>query len=218
MGIGTTSPSEKLHVVGNALFSSIGSGTSAGALHYEADGTLTTNTSDRRLKKNIVEVNDSIALTKLLELQPKEFEWKQSSKVMRDSAFITETKENIIALTMGIDSLQDAETGSGTFIADRVKELKAERKTARNSLQSYRETNKKRVANAKRKNIGFIAQDVKKVLPEAVGENPDGYMFIRDQQISAVAVSAIKAQQKQIDEQKLLIQQLLERIEKLENE
>jgi len=218
VGIGTTGPSEKLDVNGNARFQSIGSGTSSGALHYEADGTLTTNTSDRRLKKNIVEVNDSIALQKLLELKPSEFNWKKSKKVMRDSSFINERKQNIIELTMQIDSLQGANTGSGTSIPNQIKELTQQRKTAKEELKQYRKINKKRKENTDRINIGFIAQDVAEVLPSAVGKNDDGYLFLRDEQIGAITVSAIKEQQRQIEEQKQLIQQLLQRIEALENE
>jgi len=218
VGIGSTSPSEKLHVNGNARFQSIGSGTSSGALHYEADGTLTTNTSDRRLKKNIVEVNDSIALVKLLELKPSEFKWKQSKKVMRDSSFIDERKQSIIELTMQIDSLEGTNTGSGTSIPNQIEELTQQRKTAKQELKQYRKINKKRKENTDRINIGFIAQDVRKVLPSAVGKNDDGYLFLRDEQIGAITVSAIKEQQRQIEEQKLLIQQLLQRIEALENE
>jgi hypothetical protein len=218
VGIGTTGPSEKLDVNGNARFQSIGSGTSSGALHYEADGTLTTNTSDRRLKKNIVEVNDSIALEKLLELKPSEFNWKKSKKVMRDSSFINERKQNIIELTMQIDSLQGANTGSGTSIPNQIKELTQKRKTAKEELKQYRKINKKRKENTDRTNIGFIAQDVAEVLPSAVGKNDDGYLFLRDEQIGAITVSAIKEQQRQIEEQKQLIQQLLQRIEALENE
>jgi len=218
VGIGTSTPSEKLHVNGNARFQSIGSGTSSGALHYEADGTLTTNTSDRRLKKNIVEVNDSIALVKLLELKPSEFKWKQSKKVMRDSSFIDERKQSIIELTMQIDSLEGTNTGSGTSIPNQIEELTQQRKTAKQELKQYRKINKKRKENTDRINIGFIAQDVRKVLPSAVGKNDDGYLFLRDEQIGAITVSAIKEQQRQIEEQKLLIQQLLQRIEALENE
>jgi len=218
VGIGTDGPQEKLDVVGNARIRSIGSGTSSGALHYEADGTLTTNTSDRRLKKNIVEVNDSIALKKLLELKPSEFNWKKSKKVMRDSSFINERKQNIIELTMQIDSLEGANTGSGTSIPNQIKELTQQRKTAKEELKQYRKINKKRKENTDRTNIGFIAQDVRKVLPSAVGKNDDGYLFLRDEQIGAITVSAIKEQQRQIEEQKQLIQQLLQRIEALENE
>jgi len=84
VGIGTTSPSEKLEVEGNARIRSIGSGTSAGALHYESDGTLTTNTSDRRLKRDINYISGSHYLDKVLALSPVTFKWKLNDKVTRD--------------------------------------------------------------------------------------------------------------------------------------
>ncbi|MBZ0172800.1 MAG: tail fiber domain-containing protein, partial [Phycisphaerales bacterium] len=49
--------------------------------------------------------------------------------------------------------------------------------------------------------IGLIAQDVEKVLPELVSEGPDGYKGVRYQNLVAVLVEAVKAQQEQIDAQ-----------------
>ena len=52
------------------------------------------------------------------------------------------------------------------------------------------------------KQIGFIAQEVEKIIPEVVGENPDGYKGVQYQNIVGLLVEAIKEQQKQIDELK----------------
>jgi hypothetical protein len=60
VGIGTTTPSEKLHVVGNIL----------------ASGTITP--SDRRLKKNIMPVRD--AARKIASLQGVTYDWKEPKK------------------------------------------------------------------------------------------------------------------------------------------
>jgi hypothetical protein len=73
LGIGTTSPSEKLDVDGNARFRSIGSGASAGALHYTSTGVLTTNTSDVRLKTNLQPLENT--LQKLLDINTYTFNW-----------------------------------------------------------------------------------------------------------------------------------------------
>jgi len=73
VGIGTSSPSETLDVDGNARFRSIGSGASAGALHYTSDGTLTTNTSDVRLKTNLQPLENT--LNKLLGINTYTFNW-----------------------------------------------------------------------------------------------------------------------------------------------
>tara|TARA_R100000654_G_scaffold27757_2_gene52088 strand:- start:206 stop:1525 length:1320 start_codon:yes stop_codon:yes gene_type:complete len=47
--------------------------------------------------------------------------------------------------------------------------------------------------------IGFIAQDVQKVIPELVRENQDGMLSMRHQGIAPILLEAIKEQQKQID-------------------
>lgn len=58
--------------------------------------------------------------------------------------------------------------------------------------------------------IGFIAQEVKEVFPELVGENKDGMLGIRYIELIPVLVQALK-------EQKEKIKNLEERIGKLEN-
>ena len=52
------------------------------------------------------------------------------------------------------------------------------------------------------KQIGFVAQEVEKIIPEVVGENPDGYKGVQYQNVVGLLVEAIKEQQKQIDELK----------------
>ncbi len=49
------------------------------------------------------------------------------------------------------------------------------------------------------KQIGLIAQEVEKVLPELVRTDRDGYKAVEYQKITAVLVEAIKEQQKQIE-------------------
>ena len=73
VGIGATNPSETLDVDGNARFRSIGSGASAGALHYTSTGVLTTNTSDARLKTNLQPLENT--LNKLLGINTYTFNW-----------------------------------------------------------------------------------------------------------------------------------------------
>ena len=53
-----------------------------------------------------------------------------------------------------------------------------------------------------KEDIGFIAQDVQKVIPELVRENEDGNLSLRYQGIIPVLLEAMKEQQKQIDELK----------------
>ena len=56
----------------------------------------------------------------------------------------------------------------------------------------------KRVQN--KTNLGVIAQDVQKVIPEIVKERKDGYLAVQYDQLVPVLIEAVKDQQKQIDE------------------
>jgi hypothetical protein len=53
-----------------------------------------------------------------------------------------------------------------------------------------------------KEDIGFIAQDVQKVIPELVRENEDGNLSLRYQGLIPVLLEAMKEQQKQINELK----------------
>ncbi len=75
IGIGTSSPSQKLSVVGNAQFTAVTSGAYGFDLNLTADGTLTTSASDERLKKNITRLNTINTLERVLQLEASEFDW-----------------------------------------------------------------------------------------------------------------------------------------------
>jgi Chaperone of endosialidase len=47
--------------------------------------------------------------------------------------------------------------------------------------------------------IGLLAQDVERVVPEVVQDGPDGYKYIRYGQLTALLVEAVKEQQRTID-------------------
>ncbi len=59
--------------------------------------------------------------------------------------------------------------------------------------------------------IGLLAQEVAKVLPEAVSKNPEGTLFLNYNTIIPVLTEAIKEQQQTISSQN-------QRIDKLEND
>jgi hypothetical protein len=48
--------------------------------------------------------------------------------------------------------------------------------------------------------VGLIAQEVQKVVPEVVGKNSDGYNTVDYQKLTAVLIEAVKEQQKEIDD------------------
>lgn len=66
--------------------------------------------------------------------------------------------------------------------------------------------------------IGFIAQDVEKVLPELVKTDADGYKSVSYGNLTPVIVEAIKEQQKIIDMQNTQIQKQEQMIKSLRNE
>ena len=53
-----------------------------------------------------------------------------------------------------------------------------------------------------KKQIGVIAQETEEIIPEVIGECPDGYKTIQYGNIVGLLIEAIKEQQKQIDELK----------------
>jgi len=48
--------------------------------------------------------------------------------------------------------------------------------------------------------VGVIAQEIQKVLPELVTTRDNGYLAVKYEKIVALLIEAIKEQQKQIDE------------------
>ncbi len=60
----------------------------------------------------------------------------------------------------------------------------------------------------KQPQIGVIAQEVEQIIPEVVGENPDGYKGVQYGNIVGLLIEAIKEQQKQIEELKEKINEI----------
>ena len=94
VGFDTNLPTERLDVNGNGRFRSIGSSASAGALHYTADGTLTTNTSDERLKTNITQLTG--ALDKVNQLRGVTYNWTENPTGDTRIGFIAQEVNNIV--------------------------------------------------------------------------------------------------------------------------
>ncbi len=92
-GIGTQSPSQKLDVNGNARFRSVGSGAYNNPLNITSDGTLTTATSDVRLKEEISTLEN--ALTKVMQLRGVSFKWKKEPSMGKRIGFIAQEIEQV---------------------------------------------------------------------------------------------------------------------------
>ncbi len=137
--IGGSAPTQMLDVFGNARFRSVGTTASLSALYIDANGVLTTNSSDESLKHNFIHISG--ALDKVMQMNGLYYSWK----------------------------------------TDPDNKLK----------------------------LGFIAQDMEKVVPEAVFTNPvDGLKGINYAELTAVFAEAIKEQQSIIESQQKEIDRL----------
>jgi hypothetical protein len=93
VGIGTESPSEALHVVGNGRFTAVGAGAYSNDLNITSTGVLTTGvSSDETFKYNINPI--TYGLSTILQLKPVSFQWKKGDE--HDLGFIAQDAVNII--------------------------------------------------------------------------------------------------------------------------
>jgi hypothetical protein len=102
VGIGTTTPGQKLTVVGNGQFTAVGSGAYSSDLSLTADGTLTTSASDIALKMNLVPLNATTTSTssisildKVIGLKPYTFNWISDPTGSKDIGLIAQDVEGI---------------------------------------------------------------------------------------------------------------------------
>ena len=94
VGISVNVPTQQLDISGNTRIRSIGSSASSGALHYTADGTLTTNTSDERLKTNITTLTG--ALNKVNQLRGVTYNWTENPNGDTRIGFIAQEVNSVV--------------------------------------------------------------------------------------------------------------------------
>jgi hypothetical protein len=92
--IGHASPTQMLDVNGNARFRNIGSDAYVGAVNIASDGTLTTATSDVRLKDNISTLTNS--LNAVLNLRGISFTWKNEPEMGSRIGFVAQEVEPVL--------------------------------------------------------------------------------------------------------------------------
>ncbi len=128
IGIGTTAPTQLLDVNGNARFRAIGSGAYAGPVNRTSDGTLTTATSDGRLKENVHTLQNS--LDKVMQLRGVSFTWKSNPEMGKRIGFIAQEFEKVIP-ELVFTNAQDGYKGINyaevsAVLVEAIKELKME--------------------------------------------------------------------------------------------
>jgi hypothetical protein len=93
LGIGTITPTEKLHIVGNARITAVGAASSNNSALYVTDGgVLSTSSSDVNKKHNIR--NLPYGLNTINQLNPVAFDWNEND--ITDIGFIAQDIESII--------------------------------------------------------------------------------------------------------------------------
>ena len=131
------SPTQRLDVNGNARFRSIGSSASAGALHYTSDGTLTTNTSDIRLKENINSISKALDVIKGLSGVTYQWKDKYSGGDSVRYGFIAQQVESIepkLTFTNPVDQYMGIHTNDIIpILVEAIKELTAGEVTSGNT-------------------------------------------------------------------------------------
>jgi hypothetical protein len=145
VGLGTTNPTQMLDVNGNARFRAIGSGAYAGVINRMSDGTLTTATSDERLKENVTSLQNS--LDKVMQLRGVSFTWKTNPEYGTRIGFVAQEFEKVIpelVFTNEVDGYKGINYAEVTAVlAEAIKELKAENDNlkAENSVLKNQITN-----------------------------------------------------------------------------
>ncbi|MGB3078215.1 MAG: tail fiber domain-containing protein, partial [Saprospiraceae bacterium] len=110
--------------------------------------------------------------------------------------------------------------GTGNYVASSDERLKKDIQPLSDILQKVLQLQPKSyqfIADANQtKSLGFIAQEVEPLFPEIVNEREDGIKGLAYDEFSVIAIQAIKEQQAMITQQQTLIDQLLQRVQALE--
>jgi Chaperone of endosialidase len=203
VGIGTTTPFATLDVVAPdqiGLFvrgpeSGVGAGldlqtTGAGGLQWEILDTGNTSAQGPN-KLNIRNVNTG----------------NDVLTILASGAVGIETREPDNSLTVNGSADKPGGGSWGTFSDGRLKTVEGAYGAGLDAILKltpvryrYREQNAMGIKDGE-EHVGFVAQDVQKVIPEAVTTNSRGYLLVNNDPILWTMLNAIKQQQQQIQRQ-----------------
>ena len=205
LGVGTTSPQAQLHTTGTVRFAGIPFASGSGVIMTDALG----NISRYNLPANTVLA--SLSGTSATNVLPK----LDASGTLLNSQ-LTDDGTNVGLGGAPIDGVKLALYGTLRMMSDERTKTNVTRMT--NALQKVSSLNgysydwKGHVAQ---REVGFLAQEVEKVLPEAVSQNADGIKFLNYDGVIPLLTEAIKEQQLLINRQGELIRQLQQAIQAL---
>ena len=153
-----------------------------------------TITSDVRLKENVKSLENPLDILNQLNGVSYTYNLSEIKEINKQnqSKFVESTENNV--------KQTDLES-SASYMVDSEKELR--------NKQIREEVEKIEAENANRKRIGFLAQDIEKVLPELVQKDENGVMSIDYIGFIPIIIESIKEMQSTIDAQQLQIEALL---------
>ncbi|MBN2182356.1 MAG: tail fiber domain-containing protein [Sedimentisphaerales bacterium] len=212
VGIGTSSPAEKLHVAGRAQFD-LGSGRINMSTPGGWPGIIGFSPNGHRRDVIIDDVGIRLLTSDSSSAAP-----GQNGITIREDGNVGIGTAAPGSYKLAVNG-SAAKVGGGTwstFSDIRLKEVGTEFRRGLSEVAalkpvwfSYSEDNKLGLP-AKKEFIGVIAQDVQGVIPEAVEENESGYLMVNNDPIIWAMVNAIK----ELKEENEILKQ---RIEALEN-
>jgi len=118
--------------------------------------------------------------------------------------------------TLTVNGTADKPGGGswGTFSDERLKNIKGQFTSGLNAVMrlrplryEYKRDNALEI-KSDGEHVGFSAQDVQRIIPEAVSTNDKGYLLVNNDPILWTMLNAIKEQQQQIEQLKGEIRQL----------
>jgi len=145
VAINTTDPTQTLDVNGTVRIRSIGSGAYSTNVNRAADGTLTTATSDIRMKQDISTLENS--LSNVLKLRGVSFVWKKEPSMGKRIGFIAQEVEQVIpelVFTNDVDGYKGVNYSEMTAVlVEAVKEQQKQIEALKAELEALKKIVKK---------------------------------------------------------------------------
>lgn len=228
VGIGTSSPTyAKLQVVGNSVFSATATAFSGAtsAAYIRGNDVFSTATSPDYTWFNADQTGIFHPATTVIGFCTNGY--GEVMRITNNRVGIGTTTPNGL-LELGLDQGRKPGTSSWTIVSDeRLKTINGKYEKGLNELlqlqpirYNYKNTedrsfDPKVIAT---EFVGFSAQEVQKVFPEAVGIDEDGYLNLNNHAILTAYLNAIKEQQQMIEAQRILLEKQQKQIDQIKEE
>ncbi|GAB3491559.1 hypothetical protein GCM10027341_04710 [Spirosoma knui] len=198
LGVGTMSATAQLHTTGTVRFAGVPSGLGTGLIMADGNGNL----SRYDLPANSTLTSISGAST------PNNVPKLNASGSLQNSQ-ITDNGTSVGLGGAPVEGAKLAVYGTLRMMSDERTKSNVTRMTGAlqkvNSLNGYFYNWRGQVTQ---REVGFLAQEVEQVLPEAVSQNAEGIKFLNYDGVIPLLTEAIKEQQLLINKQSELIKQL----------